>query len=292
MSLVEWLCEQKYVVAGRYLAKYYPRDTSLHAQTSQSELVSAFRNQVRWIPDINGLNPLKKYNPVRPFVYWYNTRKMNGILGKVLDDRFASRKANEQSQSSMSGKPIIDLALDNYLNDGTQRSSNTIDPTFKEFSVDQIKLFLFAGHDTTSTTACYVYHLLSKNPSALHRVRKELDHVLGLDIAQGPRTLAENPHLLNQLNYSNAVIKEALRLYPPVSSARTGKPGYFLEHDGVKYPTEGFLVCSPDLKRNATNIDSSGRCLLVHMLCNEGRTTGRIRSSSCPSAGLQKKETL
>ncbi|MCJ1264273.1 hypothetical protein MMC22_004144 [Lobaria immixta] len=217
-------------------------DTSLHAQTSQSELVSAFRNQVRWIPDINGLNPLKKYNPVRPFVYWYNTRKMNGILGKVLDDRFASRKANEQSQSSMSGKPIIDLALDNYLNDGTQRSSNTIDPTFKEFAVDQIKLFLFAGHDTTSTTACYVYHLLSKNPSALHRVRKELDHVLGLDIAQGPRTLAENPHLLNQLNYSNAVIKEALRLYPPVSSARTGKPGYFLEHDGVKYPTEGFLV--------------------------------------------------
>lgn len=217
----------------------------MQAQSSQSELVSAFRNQVRWIPDINGLNPFKKYNPVRPFVYWYNTRKMNSILGKVLDDRFASRKANEQLQSTTSGKPIIDLALDNYLNDGCQRSSDTIDPTFKEFAVDQIKLFLFAGHDTTSTTTCYMYHLLSKNSSALRTVRKELDDILGSDIVQGPRILAENPHLLNKLHYSNAIIKETLRLYPPVSSARTGEPGFFLEHEGVKYPTEGFLVCCP-----------------------------------------------
>lgn len=192
------------------------------------------------------MNPLKKYNPMRPFVYWYNTRKMNSILGKVLDDRFASRKANEQLQSSTFGKPIIDSALDNYLNDESQKSRDRIDPTFKEFAVDQIKLFLFAGHDTTSTTASYMYHLLSKNPSALHTVRKELDDVLGLDIAQGPRILSENPHLLNKLHYSNAVIKETLRLYPPVSSARTGEPGFFLEHDGVKYPTDGFLVCSPN----------------------------------------------
>ena len=218
----------------------------MQAQTSQSELVSAFRNQVRWIPDVNGMNPFKKYNPVRPFVYWYNTRKMNSILGKVLDDRFASRRANTQQESSASGKPIIDLALDNYLNDGKQRSSDKIDPTFKEFAVDQIKLFLFAGHDTTSTTSCYMYHLLSKNSSALHRARKELDDVLGLDIAQGPQILAEYPHILNKLNYCNAVLKETLRLYPPVSSARTGEPGFFLEQDGVQYPTDGFLVCSSD----------------------------------------------
>lgn len=171
---------------------------------------------------------------------------MNGILGKVLDDRFASRKANEQLQISTSGKPIVDLALDTYLNDGTQRSSDKIDPTFKEFAIDQIKLFLFAGHDTTSTTTSYMYHLLYRNPSALHAVRKELDDVLGLDFAQGPRILTENPHLLNKLHYSNAVIKETLRLYPPLSSARTGEPGFFLEHDGIKYPTEGFLVRPPD----------------------------------------------
>lgn len=171
---------------------------------------------------------------------------MNSILGKVLDDRFASRTANEHLQSSRSGRSIVDLALDNYMNDASQRLSDKIDPTFKEFAVDQIKLFLFAGHDTTSSTTSYMYHLLSKNPGGLHTVRKELDDVLGLDIAQGPRILAENPHLLNKLHYCNAVIKETLRFYPPVSSARTGKPGFFLELDGVKYPTEGFLVCVRD----------------------------------------------
>lgn len=206
-------------------------------------MVSAFRTLVRWIPKVDEMNPFKKYNPVRPFVYWYYTRKMNSILGNVLDDRFASRKENDQSQSSKSGKPIVDLALDNYLNDGSQRSSEKIDPTFKQFAVDQIKLFLFAGHDTTSTTTSYMYHLLSKNSSALRTVRKELDDVLGLDIAQAPRILAENPHLVNKLHYSNAVVKETLRLYPPISSARMGEPGFFLEHEGVKYPTEGFMVC-------------------------------------------------
>lgn len=160
----------------------------------------------------------------------------------MLDDRFTTRKALDKTEKLKHNKPIIDLALDNYENEGYQVLTERIDPTFKAFAIDQIKLFMFAGHDTTSSTVSYVYHLLSKNPSALRAVRKEYDDILGSDIAQAPLVLAEDPHVLSRLHYSNAIIKETLRLFPPASTARKGEPGFFLEHEGMKYSTEGFMV--------------------------------------------------
>lgn len=172
---------------------------------------------------------------------------MNNYLGKVLDERFAARQAAQRSQTTKRSRSIVDLALDTYLEEGKLNEGERIDPTFKRFVTDQIKLFMFAGHDTTSSTIAYIYHLLSKNPHILQAVREEYDQVLGSDISQAPKVLAENPHLLSKLPYSQAIIKETLRLFPPVSSARAGKPGFFLEHNGTKYPTDGFMVSLYDV---------------------------------------------
>lgn len=211
----------------------------MHAQTSENDFVAAFRNQLTWLPGDNELNPFRILNPLRPIVFQYNKWRMDRFVSKVMDDRFAARpgvQEKEKEKDNKTKRPVIDLALEAYLKD---THSTTIDATFKRFAMDQIKTFMFAGHDTTSSTICYVAYMLCKHPDALQRVRHEYDDVFGTNIEQTAAAIKEDPYLLNKLPYSVAIIKEVLRLFPPASSVRMGAPGFFLYHDGKQYPTEG-----------------------------------------------------
>lgn len=67
---------------------------------------------------------------------------------------------------------------------------------------------------------------LSKNPDVLEEVRREHSAVLGPDPDAAGEMLKAQPHLLNNLPWTTAVIKEVLRLYPPASGVRYAEPGY------------------------------------------------------------------
>ncbi|WP_135852807.1 cytochrome P450 [Halorussus salinus] len=73
---------------------------------------------------------------------------------------------------------------------------------------DQLVTFLFAGHETTATALTYTCWLLAGNPAVRKRLDAELDSVLG---DRDPE-FADVPNL----DYTEGVVKEALRLYPPV----------------------------------------------------------------------------
>ena len=75
-------------------------------------------------------------------------------------------------------------------------------------------------------------------------IRAELDEVFGTDLSQTERIIVESPHLLSALPYTSAVIKETLRLFPPVGGIRKGAPDFFLTHPetGQKYPTDGWML--------------------------------------------------
>ena len=123
------------------------------AQLVPNDLVKGFRSQVQWVPIGDEINPFKKYKPFRPFIYAYNTRRMNGYISRELDQRSAMRRNTEHQKFSKRSKPIIDIALDVYLEDENRDSStDDIDPTFKSFAIDQIKLFMFAGTFTIEPT--------------------------------------------------------------------------------------------------------------------------------------------
>ena len=77
---------------------------------------------------------------------------------------------------------------------------------------DQILTMLIAGHDTSTALLAWVLHLLGEHPAVMARARAEVDGVLG---AAEP-TAASVEHL----EYLDAVIKEALRLYPPIHEGR------------------------------------------------------------------------
>ena len=164
-------------------------------------------------------------------------------------DRYITGELQKRytNKNNMPGnKTIIDLALKGYLAElPSGEPVQRIDSTFKEIAMTQLKLFIFGGHDTTATTICYSYLLLSRNPSMLRKLREEHDNVLGTDIERAPDPVASQPHLLNQLPHTCATIKETLRLFPVVTSPRAGQSGYELtDSEGRGYPTEHCLVWS------------------------------------------------
>jgi cytochrome P450 len=79
---------------------------------------------------------------------------------------------------------------------------------------DEVMTFLLAGHETTALTLSWTWHLLSQNPDAEAKLQSELEDVLA----------GRTPEFsdLPKLQYTERVVKESMRLYPPAwSLART-----------------------------------------------------------------------
>lgn len=77
--------------------------------------------------------------------------------------------------------------------------------------VDEIKAFLFAGHDTTSTLLSWTIYLLGVNKDKLAVLHKELDEKLSRDNDFEPLTYEQ----IQSLPYCRAVLSESLRIRPP-----------------------------------------------------------------------------
>ncbi len=96
---------------------------------------------------------------------------------------------------------------------------------------DQLLTMLIAGHDTSTALLAWVLTLLGKNPQSLQQAQAEARQVLGSQEALPTLEQA------NSLPYIEMVIKEALRLYPPIhiGNRRAGEDmtlhGYYVPRD-------------------------------------------------------------
>lgn len=170
---------------------------------------------------------------------------MDAFIRKEIQQRFSEMK-QEKASSGLNqperAKSVIALALENYIAQKQQDKKETVenmtlDEDFACIAANQIRMFIFAGNDSTSSSIVYVYHCLSMYPEALTRLRQEHDHVFGTT-RSAAALLKENPTLLNHCRYTLAVIKETLRLYPPASSLRQGAAGVSItDRLGNLYPT-------------------------------------------------------
>jgi len=169
-------------------------------------------------------NPSELIDIRKPIIQWYNSRTMNRYIGQKLDERLATYSSRKKS------KATIDLAIEAYFHDkgvtldGQSKgalAAGKVDPDFRRIAIDQVKIFIFAGHDTTSGTISYALYKLGQMPSKIAAVRKELDMVFGqnADIAQ---CIKDDPYTVNKLDYITAVIRETLRIFPPANSFRRG----------------------------------------------------------------------
>ncbi len=78
--------------------------------------------------------------------------------------------------------------------------------TDRQLRDECVTLFL-AGHETTALTLTFAFLLLARHPEAVARLGAELDEVLG----GRPPSAADVP----RLRYTDWVIRESMRLYPP-----------------------------------------------------------------------------
>ncbi|KAH7127134.1 putative P450 monooxygenase [Dendryphion nanum] len=224
-------------------------DHDFKSLTTNCDFVENMRNTLGWMTDIRSINPFHLYNPLRPILFKYYKNRMDSYIGKVLDDRFTGRVSSSEMKTRK--RTGVDLALEAWAKESGQdvdSKTATMDPEFRKHAINQLETLMFAGHDTTASTICYCYYLLHQNPSALTNIRKELDDIFGSNVPAGDQ-LKKNPYLINQCEYTHAVVRETLRLWNPASTARVGNKDYFIRDKttGEMLPTEGFLVWIPSM---------------------------------------------
>ncbi len=111
---------------------------------------------------------------------------------KVLDDYLYRIIASRRESAPR--PDLLQHLIDAQLPDGLIR--------------DQMLTMLIAGHDTSTALLAWTFALLGQHPVTLQQLTLELDQAIGSQPPSAPS--GWQPHLLDD------VIKEALRLYPPI----------------------------------------------------------------------------
>lgn len=227
-------------------------DARLHYQTRNNPLAAALRSSIEWTSWRGQMSPLTKYLTIRPIIHWLNGRTMNQYIGHEIDKRLAERLGrgakgrldeHDLKDTSKRSKSIVSLLIDDLLLEADSEDRNHVKEADKSIMTSQLRAFLFAGHDTSSSALTYSYYLLSKHPATLDRLVAEHDAVFGAEPADALAQIHADPYKLNQLPYTAALIKETIRLFPPSGSMRVGRPGAFLvDETGRRFPTENCSV--------------------------------------------------
>ncbi len=129
-----------------------------------------------------------------------NARRAIEALDRMVYDLIASRRA---SNAAPPEPPDLLHMLVTAIDEEGDRAGLTE----KEVRDELVTMFL-AGHETTSNALTWAFYFLSQNPDAWSKLAAEVDSVLG---GRAP-ALAD----LERLPYTEQVIKEAMRLRPPV----------------------------------------------------------------------------
>lgn len=119
------------------------------------------------------------------------TADVEALVGDLVADR---------RRSGADGDDLLTLLATGEYPDGTRPSAGEIS--------DQLMLFLLAGHETTATALTYACWLLAADDETRAALEREIESVCG---DRDPRV-----DDLPQLSVTEAVGREAMRLYPPL----------------------------------------------------------------------------
>ncbi len=166
------------------------------------------------------LPPIMRHVPVPAMIRVKRAvRELNDIVNRIILERRAS------------GQDTGDL-LSMLMAARDEDGSGMTDRQLR----DEILTFLLAGHETTAVSLSWTWYLLSQHPQVEHKLHEELQQVL--------RGRAPQLEDLPRLPYTDKVVKESMRLYPPAwSLARTVAKE--VELGGYRLPAGANVVMSP-----------------------------------------------
>ncbi|XP_057811440.1 labd-13Z-ene-9,15,16-triol synthase, chloroplastic-like [Salvia miltiorrhiza] len=146
-----------------------------------------------------------------PLLSRFDLQGVKKQMGKVVDsidnilDHFISQHEKLSGAFNSEGrKDFLQIVLEH---------KEKKDSDLPTLSRDQIKTLLIeiiiGGSETSATTVDFAMSELLNRPEAMEKVQKELSEVVGMN------NIVEESHL-PKLHFLDAVIKETLRLHPPV----------------------------------------------------------------------------
>jgi cytochrome P450 len=224
------------------------RETRLNSlSTNPNKFSLRFREQLARMEII--INPFKVLFKATPFFTLfvdYKRREMYGLLRPLI-------LQNIQTVSTSKPHTIIQAAVNEYSQEEASRGWSRIhDESFVKAVFHQLMIFFFAGDDAAAMTTPWAVFHLQRNPEILATLRAEHDAVLRTNPDDAADRIRANPHILNALPYTLAVIKETLRLSPATTTMRKGQHdfAFHITEPGTNWPenwpTGGFeLIDSP-----------------------------------------------
>ena len=166
----------------------------------------------------------------QPYLGWYFkwfgkikehldlTAEARQILTRIIEDRKQSGKREDD---------LLDMLLDARYEDGNTMTHEQL--------IDEILILFTAGHETTSNALTFITQLLGRSPQVQEKILAEVQ--LAKDNSE------DLMGFLRHCRYTQAVVEEGMRLYPPV---------YFIdrvnleddEFEGKFYPKGSSLLFS------------------------------------------------
>ncbi|KAG8696968.1 hypothetical protein FRC09_008168 [Ceratobasidium sp. 395] len=128
---------------------------------------------------------------------------MHRIGTKLISEKKASLDHELKTGSTAQGRDLLTLLIKSNMSNENEGQRMTDDEVLA-----QISTFLFAGHETTSTSTAWALYALTQHPGVQRKLRQEL-------LESG---LGDEPSIadLDKLPYLDNVVREVLRLYPAV----------------------------------------------------------------------------
>ncbi|XP_065359602.1 cytochrome P450 4d8 [Calliphora vicina] len=193
--------------------------TKVHAQTdSTMQYTSAVNEMTKlmaWRFMQLPLNIELVFTILYPFKKLRQTKLiqiLHEFTAKVIEERRRTLKESlenstdqDKDDQDIGGKKRLAL-LDVLL-----RSTIDGEPLSDEDIREEVDTFMFEGHDTTASAISFTLYLLARYPQVQSKALAEIKKVFA-DTATKSITLQD----LSEMKYLECVIKESLRLYPPI----------------------------------------------------------------------------
>nr|AZU97075.1 cytochrome P450 [Arnebia euchroma] len=168
-----------------------------------SDFYTAMMGVSEWTgkPNISDL-----FGFVKPFDLQGLKRKIDRDMGKALEiaSAFVKERMNGQKEGQEKKKDFLDVLIE-FEGNGKDEPDKLSE---HDINVFILEIFL-AGSETTSSSAEWVLTELLRHPEEMTKVQAEIDKIVEVG-----KKLEEKD--IDRLPYLQAVVKEGLRLHPPL----------------------------------------------------------------------------
>ncbi|KAL6474687.1 hypothetical protein MHYP_G00157270 [Metynnis hypsauchen] len=166
-------------------------------KTDEQALVEAFEEMIKNLFSL----PIDV-----PFSGLYRGLKARNFIHAKIEENIRKKIQDGDNENEPKHKDALQLLIEN--------SRKSEEPLSMQAMKESATELLFGGHETTASTATSLVMFLGLNPEVVQQIRDELKEKDVSSMHSPGKAL--NMELLEQLKYTGCVIKETLRINPPI----------------------------------------------------------------------------